>query len=215
MGATVAGYDFQAFFSYKRNPLTDYWHERVFERLQYWIGQELGIDKPPMFFDRRSIENGQEFDAYIRDALLSSAVIVSIFSPLYFTSKWCVSEFESFLAREEKLKFKKGSLVACARFHDGENYPIEAQKMQAEDFRDFAILAPKFWDSDKAVTFEQLIMEFAKKIAKKIKLAPPFETSFPIQVMDDKDVPEQKMVIRPSDYAAGRNGSSQEAPKGP
>jgi hypothetical protein len=215
LGAAVAGYEFQAFFSYKRNRLTDDWHERVFERLQFWVGEELSIDKPPMFFDRRSIENGQEFDAYIRDALRSSAVIVSIFSPNYFTSKWCLSELESFLAREEKLNCKKGSLVACARFHDGENYPIEAQKLQSEDFRDFAILAPRFWDSDKAVTFDQLIREFAKKIAKKIKSAPPHETAFPIQVRDDKDVPEQKPIVRPSDYAAGRNGPSEEPPKGP
>jgi len=212
MGAIVSGYDFQAFFSYKRSPLTDSWHERVFERLQYWIGQELGIDKPPMFFDSRSIENGQEFDEYIRDALLSSAVIVSIFSPLYFTSRWCVSELESFLAREEKFKFKKGSLVACARFHDGENYPLEARRMQAEDFREFAILAPKFWDSEKAVAFDQLITEFAKKIAKKIRAAPPYDAAFPILVRDDSDVPEQKPVIRPSDYISGPDGPSPESP---
>jgi hypothetical protein len=211
----VAGYDFLAFFSYKRNQLTDDWHERVFERLQYWVGQELSIDKPPMFFDRRSIENGQEFDEYIRDALLSSAVIVSIFSPLYFTSKWCMSELESFLAREEKFKFKRGSLIACARFHDGENYPAEAQRMQAEDFRDFAILAPRFWDSPKAVKFDPLITGFAKKIAKKIRSAPPYEATFPVQIIDDKDLAEQKPTIRPSDYLAGSNEPTQELPKGP
>ena len=87
--------------------------------------------------------------------------------------------------------------------------------MQAEDFRDFAILAPKFWDTDKAVTFEQLIMEFAKKIAKKIRSAPPYRTTFPIQVMDDDDVPERKQIIRPSDYAAGRSASSKASPRGP
>jgi hypothetical protein len=203
----VADYDYHAFFSYKRNALTDDWHQRVFERLQYWIGQELGIDKPAMFFDRRSIENGQDFDTYIRDALRSSAVIVSIFSPLYFTSKWCVSEFESFLAREQKLKFKKGTLVACARFHDGENYPPDAQKMQAEDFRDYAILAPRFWDTDKAVAFDQLITAFAKTIARKIKSAPPYDQNFPVEVVNDENVLERKPIARPSDYVA------QEAPR--
>jgi hypothetical protein len=153
-----------------------------------------------VFFDRHSIENGNDFDEYIRTALKSSAVIISMMSPSYFSSKWCFSEFQSFLVRESKLDLTKGSLIACARFHDGENYPPVARNMQADDFTDFAILVSSFWGSPKAVDFDPLIKRFSSKVAVKVKLAPPFSDDFPVEVAEDDRVPAAKPISRPSRY---------------
>jgi TIR domain len=198
----VMKYEYVAFFSYKRDPQTNRWHEALVDKIQYWLGQELVVDKPRIFFDTRSIENGHDFDEFIRDSLRSSVVMISVFSPLYFTSKWCLSELHTFYAREEQLKIKKGSLIASAQFHDGENYPPYAQRMQSDDFRNFAILHPKFWDSEAALHFDQIIKDFAIKVAKKIRAAPPYSDNFPLNVVPDDGVQVPGVIGRPSSYVS-------------
>ena len=85
-------YRYEAFFSYKRHPLTDEWHRELMTRIQYWLSQDLGIQDVPIFFDTRSIPNGMLFSQEIDDALRASKVIVSIMSPLYFRRAYLFSE---------------------------------------------------------------------------------------------------------------------------
>jgi len=155
-------YTYDAFFSYKRHPLTDRWHKELLGRLQLWVSQELAKPGLKMFFDSQSIDNGHDFEASISDALKGSAVLICVFSPLYFTSSHCLSEISAFLNRERMLNLRFGELIACARFHDGERYPDLYRRMQSIDFSDFANPSPRFWDTEKGVEFEAIIPRFAK-----------------------------------------------------
>src|SRR4051812_20055780 len=85
-------YLYEAFFSYKRHTLTDEWHRELMTRIQFWLSQDLGVQDAPVFFDTRSIPNGMLFAQEIDDALRASKVIVSVMSPLYFTSDHCMAE---------------------------------------------------------------------------------------------------------------------------
>ena len=198
-------YEYKAFFSYKRHPLTDEWHLRLMERIEYWLSQELGIQQVPIFFDKRSIANGLAFDKAINDALKASTIVISVMSPLYFTSAHCLAEINTFIKREDHLGQNRGSLISCARFHDGASYPEPFSKLQAEDFAEFANPASAFWNSPAGVEFEFRISAFANAIAQKIKAAPDWDDSFPDPPYDAFGGPLPERIKRPATVLAAGN----------
>jgi TIR domain len=193
-------YDFYAFFSYKRHPLTDEWHQELMRRTQFWLSHALGIPDAPIFFDVRSIDNGTLFDQVIDTSLRKSMVLISILSPLYFTSAHCLAEINTFMAREDHLRLARGTLISCVRFHDGANYPMPFKDMQSEDFAPFANPAKAFWSSHDSVGFELRIRDFATTIAKKINVAPPWTSDFPSPVFNPKACVSPNRIERPSTY---------------
>jgi hypothetical protein len=193
-------YTYGAFFSYKRHPLTDRWHRELLARLQMWISQELARPSLRVFFDAQSIDNGHDFGLTIADALQSSAVLICLFSPLYFTSGNCLSEINAFFAREEMLGLRRGQLIACARFHDGDRYPDPYRRLQSRDFTDFANLSPRFWESEKGAEFESTIPQFAEQIASKIRTAPNRRPDFPASFFEGDPSSFAQPIMRPREY---------------
>jgi hypothetical protein len=51
-------YQYDAFFSYKRDPHSDAWHEAVKDKLAFWLGMELNQSVVRIFFDREEIRTG-------------------------------------------------------------------------------------------------------------------------------------------------------------
>jgi hypothetical protein len=195
-------YEYKAFFSYKRHPLTDAWHSELMVRIQFWLSQELGIQDAPIFFDTRSIGNGLVFDQVIADALKKSTVIISVMSPLYFTSAYCLAEIGTFIEREDHLRKSRGSLISSARFHDGASYPLPFSHMQSEDFAEFANPASAFWQSPAGVAFEPRIRTFTSTIASKIKTAPDWDSSFPDPPYDPNGGIPPERIKRPATVLA-------------
>jgi hypothetical protein len=199
-GGKMGTYGYHAFFSYKRNPLTDNWHLQLSQRLQFWLSNNLNVPTAKVFFDSTSIENGLDFNSCIADALRGSTIIISIMSPMYFNSPHCFSEIEAFCIREQMLNLRRGSLIACARFHDGESFPASYRTLQAFDFTRFAIMAPRFWDTDKGMEFEEIIKKFAEQAAKKILSAPPLSEDFPASFFSETPSASADKIRRPADY---------------
>ena len=193
-------YDYPAFFSYKRHPHTDEWHRQLMLRIQYWLSQDLGTQDVPIFFDTRTIANGAVFDQAIGEALQKSTVIISVMSPLYFTSAHCLAEIGTFLQREDHLHRDRGSLISCARFHDGATYPMPFAHMQSEDFSPYANPAKGFWDLQDGVAFEMRIRVFAGIIANKIRAAPPWDPGFPLPPYNPGGTPLPARILRPAAY---------------
>lgn len=196
----MSDYAYQAFLSYKRHPLTDHWHQQLHQRIQYWLSQDLAASTANVFFDSRSIDNGLDFNSFITEALRGSAVLICIFSPLYFTSAHCLSEINAFFDREQMLKLRRGSLIACARFHDGERYPANYRTMQAYDFTKFANTAKRFWETEKGVEFEEIIQQFSAQVADKIKIAPAPSADFPSSFFNENASVFAEKIRRPADY---------------
>src|ERR1035441_2037562 len=96
-------YQYDVFFSYKRDPQSDAWHHEVMEKLRYWLKQELSQLDVPVFFDTEEIRTGVRWRNKLAEALTSSKTMICVWSPLYFQSQWCVSEWKTFAARESRV----------------------------------------------------------------------------------------------------------------
>ncbi len=182
-------YEYDAFFSYKRDRESDDWHKVVKEKLAFWVGTELGLEVK-IFFDTEDIRTGARWRQKLANALKKSRCLICVWSPLYFRSKWCLSEFKSFLKREE---LNKRDLVMPASYCDGESFPPEAQSRQILKFDEFTSTMPMFWKTDSAFYFERdLLKKFAKDLAEMIRQSPPYDEAFPIIEASDQEVcPEQ------------------------
>jgi hypothetical protein len=101
--------------------------------------------------------------------------MVCLWSPAYFQSRWCVSEWESFRERERILNLPNHGLIAPIRYHDGEHFPEAAQNVQWADFAPYAYTNKAFWDTEPAVEFEKHIKDFAKSVASIVRRAPGFQ----------------------------------------
>jgi hypothetical protein len=54
-------YQYDVFFSYKRDPESDAWHQKVKDELAYWLKMELNRPKVNIFFDTEDIRSGQRW----------------------------------------------------------------------------------------------------------------------------------------------------------
>ncbi|MFI0373127.1 TIR-like protein FxsC [Actinomadura sp. 1N219] len=89
------------FLSYARSRYrpedSDRWVAKFFNDLCHDIGQATGALNPG-FMDRQ-IPVGSEWPDQLADALANCRVLVSLFSPPYFTSEYCGKEWAAFLNR--------------------------------------------------------------------------------------------------------------------
>src|ERR1700679_3339407 len=145
MPAPSIDYEFDVFFSYKRHNLTLHWMRGVHHRLKYWITQETGGREVRMFVDEESVETGDRWPERLKEALKLSRCMIGLWSPEYFQSSWCVSEWESFRERERRLNMQSHGLIAPLRFHDGEHFPAEAKNVQWTDVASYTSTVPAFW----------------------------------------------------------------------
>jgi hypothetical protein len=188
-------YQYDAFFSYKRDRESDEWHERVKQKLEYWLKQELQKQDVRIFLDTEEIRTGMRWRQKLASALRQSRCIVCLWSPLYFRSKWCVSEWKTFVERE---KLCNRELVMPASYCDGDTFPPSARSRQFLDFSEFACTMPKFWETELAVRFEvQKLRCFAHDLADMIRNAPPYKDTFPIVEAPDDQIESEQTITRP------------------
>jgi hypothetical protein len=60
------------------------------------------------FFDSSSIETGEVWSQELVDALMKSRVGVALYTPNYFTRRWCGKEFQAFLDRVQSAQGSSG-----------------------------------------------------------------------------------------------------------
>ena len=183
-------YQYAAFFSYKRDPESDGWHQRVKDLIESRL-RVKGIPDAKIFFDTEDITSGARWREKLATGLTQSRCIICIWSPAYFQSRWCTSELRTFEKREE---LSNRELIVPARYHDGESFPPNAKDRQAKDFSEFAYNLPVFWQTSRAIDFEPKLWDFAEDLAKKIAQAPAFSDAFPLIEVPDRDLlPEQNI----------------------
>jgi hypothetical protein len=162
------------FFNYKRHGQTVEWTRRVQEYLKLWLSEEIGRSAQ-IFFDLELLETGDRWPDKLKAGLKQSRCMVSVWSPLYFQSGWCLSEWKSFLNRETRANLGPHGLIAPVRFHDGDRFPVEARNVQSLDLTPYASALPAFWNSPRSLELEDKVKELAASTAKIINRAPLFE----------------------------------------
>lgn len=173
-------YEYDVFFSYKRHGLTLDWIRGVHRRLQLWVQEEVPNREVRLFVDEESIETGDRWPEKMKKALRHSRCMVSVWSPSYFRSEWCVSEWRSFRERERRMNLRSHGLIAPMRFHDGEHFPEEARDVQWTDVAPYTSSVPAFWSSQRAIELEDILKVLARSVARIAQGAPPFEPDWPI-----------------------------------
>ena len=189
-------YEYDVFFSYKRDPQSDDWHRKVKEKLDFYLRMELARPTLSVFFDTEEISTGLYWKIKLADAAKKSRCLVGIWSPLYFQSKWCLSEWQTFRERE---RLWNCNVVVAASYHDGKHFPADAQAKQLMDFSDYTSTMSGFWTTTRAVDFEPKLMKFAADAAKIIRAVPDYDDSFPIAEAADGDLPTPPDIGRPAD----------------
>ena len=179
MAAPPGDYKYDVFFSYKRHGLTLDWTREVHKRLQFWLTQEIGREST-LFVDEESIEIGDRWPAKLKEGLRLSRCMVAVFSPSYFQSNWCLSEWTSFREREKRLNMRSHGLIAPMRFHDKDHFPEDAQNVEWADVAPYTSTVPAFWASQRALELEDVLKAFAASVARIINTAPPFQADWPI-----------------------------------
>lgn len=79
-------YRYHVFFSYKRDQQTLEWTRQVFQKLKFWLTQELGVQEAAMFMDETGIDIGSDWPEALKEALKSSRCMVCVWLPTYFQS---------------------------------------------------------------------------------------------------------------------------------
>jgi len=187
-------YHYDVYLSYKKDKIIVDWVVKFKDHFSQWLSQELGFEAR-IFFDQESVDTGAKWPGELERAIKHSKCILCIWSPLYFKSDWCLSEWLSFEEREKMLKLSGESVILPVRFHDGENYPKEAQERQSSDFREYSSAMEAFWRSEKGYEFEGKIKQLAKSCANMVNNAPNFRDDFPIvQGKNKQDKTGQELI---------------------
>lgn len=186
-------YLYDVFLSYKRHKLIIPWIIQVKDELEFWLNEELDGKDVKIFFDSDSIEVGDNWPERLREGLKTSRCMIGIWSPTYFySSRWCVSEWKSFIAREKMVNMEIGGLVAPITVHDGDRFPQEAKDVQQDNFVTYYSPAKSFWETTKASELSDKIRNFAEKVAKIVINAPPFDPNWPVVEAEPLDPPDSR-----------------------
>jgi len=169
-------YKYDVFISYKNQlGLTDWVADFFSPLFQKRLSLELNYE-PSIFRDKVSIAAGDEWSPAIKKALATSRLVVAILTPQYFTSKWCVAEWQSMEKREKLSRQTANKLLIPVKFTNGDNFPPIATKRQFTPSTDFldvnhTIVASK---TNQEVALESKVKELAELVAQRLQLAPQF-----------------------------------------
>jgi hypothetical protein len=184
-------YEYDVFYSYKRDLSFFNWHRKIVEILTAYMRMELP-DEPRVFFDADGIKAGEAWEERLGRAVRHSKCLLCIWSPAYFNSTYCVSEWMSFAERERVVD--KG-LIVPAKSWDGENFPPIAKRIQMKDFSDFTHMNESFWKTEDAVTFESVHLRLcAVELARIVREAPPFDPNFPFREIKPEDIAHGQLM---------------------
>lgn len=174
-------YKYDVFISYKNQPGLVTWVKDHFQPLlQTWLDNEL--PQPAVIFrDKVSIDAGDEWSNAIKEALARSKVVIAVLTPQYFTSKWCIAEWQSLEKREKGSANTKNKLLIPVKYSNGPHFPAFASSRQftpATDFLDVngTVIPPQ---STEAAALESKVKLLSALIAGRLALAPAHKT-FPI-----------------------------------
>ena len=186
------GYRYDAFVSYSRSGVAREWVENHFWPL---LEQALSLHRPTQLFVGRDPETGQAWPEHTADALARSRCLISILSPSYFRSPWCVSELESFLERERRFMTQPGSLILPVAMSGTAHFPREMQERQAASFQQWAVPFQHFRQSSSYHDFLTAVNRFCEPLIARIESAPPWSPDFPIVRRETVAAPDAPVLF--------------------
>ena len=189
-------YEYDVFLSYVEE-YSDTWVRDCFHKLLDWLLQDSLGRRPRMKVVKHSTPKSGAYPLHLREALAKSRCLVSIWSPSYFESSWCIYECAVMLERERQVGY--GTLenptrlilpvVAC----DGNGFPPFAKDfVDPFDCREYVVPPPViFEDTETYIAFRNQMTEWADHIIESINRAPMFRKEWLNQIVG---IPEKSKL---------------------
>lgn len=119
-----------------------HFHRDLRSRLAQWLGAEAKIWR-----DEHEIKGNDPFAEKIKSQLPRTAILISVVSPLYFHSNWCMAEFQAFLSSASD----DASLPVLKRLFKVVKMPVD-QKIQPPEMQ--ALTGYEFYELDGKTAYE-------------------------------------------------------------
>jgi hypothetical protein len=191
---SMTEYTYDVFISYVRGGHVDKWVEQWFhQHLHEGLQNELD-DDPTIFWDKRSLNPGDNWRVGLQNGLAASKCLVPIWTPPYFRSSWCNAEWRCFLERERETGSR---LIHPVQWHDSSRFPPEARETQLFDFREFAVVGSAFSQTQTFIEFERRMKVFCTGLADKIRRVPPRNQSWKPNVPELDRSQRTENIARP------------------
>lgn len=177
-------YEYDVFLSYPREGQVCPWvHNHLFPLLRDCLGSRL--EQAPRIFVDTAQPTGVLWPDNLRNALTASRLLVAVWTPPYFRSKWCLAEWNSMLERESLLQgsghnLRRG-LVYPVVYSDGDHFHQRARDTQyRRDLSKFTYPYPCFRESTTYLSFHDTMMSVAEEIESHLSEIPDWQPDWPI-----------------------------------
>lgn len=177
-------YSYDVFLSYPRKGFSGEWvRNHFYDLLVGYLNDELAHE-PRVYYDAQQ-PVGVDWPEHLREALLTSKVLVAVWSPPYFRSDWCVAEWHSMRQRQIQLHHENPGvahrLVFPVVFNDGQTFPAEAQATQWADLSEWSYHTEEFRRTTAYIDFLKNMRSVARDVAALVVNAPEWRPDWPVR----------------------------------
>lgn len=183
----MSDYEFDVFLSYSRKGGSPGWvHNHFLPKLRDCLTDEIGY-VPEVFVDQE-MEPGTIWPDKLERALSRSKVLVSVYSPQYFRSEWCLAEWHSMAERErllglDSIELTKG-LIFPVLYSDSQNFPEYGRDRMWHDMKGLDSPEPGFQDTSDFILFHKKMRKIAADLEQLLQQVPPWRPGWPTRRPD-------------------------------
>jgi hypothetical protein len=179
----MAGYEFDLFISYRRSGTVPDWvRNHLHPMLWDCLADELSRE-PRIFLDS-TMEVGVHWPFGLEWALRRSRLLLPVWSSQYFTSPWCVAEWQTMRARERAAGMaterRPHGLIYPLTFTAWQNLPAEARKRQYRDLEQWNIPYPQYRNTEEYIGMHREVRRIAADLASEVDQVPSWRPDWPI-----------------------------------
>jgi len=172
-------YQYDVFLSYNRKFPYGQWVDEIFYPLFLPYLEDAVNRDVSVFKDTEKTRVGSAWPQRLKNAIAHSRCMVSIFSPSYFRSKWCMKEFWIMYHRQRQLGYltveNPGGLIVPVNISDGEHFPSYAKELQMLDCRDFNRIGEGVKKTELYIDFQGVLQQWVVDAAAAVKNAPQWD----------------------------------------
>lgn len=177
------GYEFDVFISYIRSGNPHAWmHNHFLPRLRNCLADQVAHE-PAVFIDEE-MDRGTNWPARLETALNRTKVMVAVFSPQYFRSRWCLAEWETMVARERQLGLYSAEqpqgLIYPVLYSDSDNFPDFVRDRTWRDLKRWNSPDPVFQQTTEFYGFHREVEDIAVDLAKLLPRVPEWRADWPV-----------------------------------
>ncbi len=192
-------YQYDVFLSYNRKFPHGQWVDEIFYPLFIPYLEDALNEEVSIFRDMEEIEGGSAWPQRLKNALAHSKCMVSVLSPSYFRSEWCMKEFVVMHHRQRQLGYltveKPNGLIIPLNLFDGEYFPDYANELQMLDCRNFNGVGEGMKRTQLYIDFQGVLQEWVCDVAKTVNNAPDWDA---VWLSDGwLDIPLNNIGIQP------------------